>query len=329
MTDIKLSYVITTRNKLPYLKEVMRRLLENIQADEEIIVADGASTDGTVEYLEHLYKQGKIHRFISEPDTGEAHGYNKCFLMARGELIKIITDDDAFYYPGIQESKQFMLANRQVDVLSGKSAQISLEEQNKVRLLTECDDNYQTWLNDGEPVWFIGLPLMIRRSSLSLTGLFFTGFVQVDTEYSLRITSLKHINIAWNTALLAIRIDNPSSNSRNFPSDSRAFHERDRMWYAYSQKYREDLTNRMEKESILLRLRKKYLHPIKRNLGTYLRRGKETADEPQLGYGVKISLEISFDSGSDIENAFSLCDYFFQDFNSKEASKILHKNLVS
>jgi hypothetical protein len=204
-----------------------------------------------------------------------------------------------------------------------------LEEQNKVRLLTECDDNYQTWLNDGEPVWFIGLPLMIRRSSLSLTGLFFTGFVQVDTEYSLRITSLKHINIAWNTALLAIRIDNPSSNSRNFPSDSRAFHERDRMWYAYSQKYREDLTNRMEKESILLRLRKKYLHPIKRNLGTYLRRGKETADELQLGYGVKISLEISFDSGSDIENAFSLCDYFFQDFNSKEASKILHKNLAS
>ena len=42
MSEIKLSYVITTRNKLPYLKELMKWLLENVQADEEIVVADGA-----------------------------------------------------------------------------------------------------------------------------------------------------------------------------------------------------------------------------------------------------------------------------------------------
>ncbi len=37
--EITLSYVLTTRNKLPYLKEVMKRLLENVQPDEEIVAS--------------------------------------------------------------------------------------------------------------------------------------------------------------------------------------------------------------------------------------------------------------------------------------------------
>ena len=56
-----LSYVLTTRNKLPYLKEVMTRLIENVQDDEEIVVVDGASTDGSVEYLKNQFEKGHIH----------------------------------------------------------------------------------------------------------------------------------------------------------------------------------------------------------------------------------------------------------------------------
>ena len=116
--NITLSYVLTTRNKLPYLKEVMKRLLENIESDEEIVITDGASTDGTVEYLTDLYTQGKIHHFISEPDNGESHGFNKGILLASGELIKLLTDDDVFYYAGIQECKTYMLENKSLNILN-------------------------------------------------------------------------------------------------------------------------------------------------------------------------------------------------------------------
>ena len=109
MNEIKLSYLITTRNKLPYLKEALGRLIKNAGEDEEIVVADGSSTDGTKEYLSQLYQNGKIHKFISEPDQNEAHGFNKCFVMARGELLKVVSDDDVFYYPAIRECKKFCL----------------------------------------------------------------------------------------------------------------------------------------------------------------------------------------------------------------------------
>ncbi|WP_460620260.1 glycosyltransferase, partial [Hymenobacter qilianensis] len=55
-----LSYILTTYNKLPYLKQVLERLMAARQEDEEIVVADGGSKDGTVEYLQGLYAAGRI-----------------------------------------------------------------------------------------------------------------------------------------------------------------------------------------------------------------------------------------------------------------------------
>ena len=91
--NITLSYIIATRNKLPYLKTGLKKLIAAKKPDEEILVADGASTDGTKEYLEELKKEGKIDFYLSEPDYAESHALNKLFLLANGTLIKIINDD--------------------------------------------------------------------------------------------------------------------------------------------------------------------------------------------------------------------------------------------
>ena len=69
MNSINLSYVLTTRNKLPYLTYGLNNLIQNLQKDEEIIVVDANSNDGTVDFLKNLYKDGKIQQFISEKDT--------------------------------------------------------------------------------------------------------------------------------------------------------------------------------------------------------------------------------------------------------------------
>ncbi len=269
MSEIKLSYVITTRNKLPYLKEVMKRLLENVQANEEIVVADGASTDGTVEYLRDLYEQGKIHQFISEPDKGEAHGYNKCLLMARGELIKIITDDDVFYYPGIQKCKQFMLTHPEIDILGtqGASEGSSLSPREFLVYL----ELYKTWMSSGQSFAFCCLGLMIRRCSLPLTGMFNTSFLRVDAEFSYRITS-SSINLAWFTGLCWVHCGNPQSNSRH---GYRMHREMERLeeFYGISRKPVE----RIESQIVLFKL--KVVDLIKRI--PYLRRLKERI-KPEL-----------------------------------------------
>ena len=53
--NFQLSYIIATRNRLPFLKITIEKIIDNIQPDEEIVVVDGNSTDGAKEYLNKLF----------------------------------------------------------------------------------------------------------------------------------------------------------------------------------------------------------------------------------------------------------------------------------
>lgn len=214
-----LTYLIATRNKLPYLREQFLHLLENVQPDEEIIVIDGKSTDGAAEYLANLRSAGKITELISEPDRCEAHALNKGLMKARGELIKIISDDDVFDWPAIKQCKQFMLEHQDVDVVSGNIGYAVFgSHYENIVISQQYFNDYLLWLSTGRAFGFTGLAFIIRRTSLPLIGLFHTAVRSIDHEYALRMTSVA--NVAWYTALTAVRVHNPGS---NYQYDDRSF----------------------------------------------------------------------------------------------------------
>lgn len=224
-----LTYALTTFNKLPYLRITLGRLLANAVADEEIVVADGGSTDGTVEYLGELHRAGKIHQFISEKDAGEAHGINKAVLKARGEVIKILTDDDAFYYTGIQKCRDFMLRHPEVDFMGADH--LALTSAGVARRSEGL--GFPAWLEHPKPFAFCGLTVMLRRASIPLLGLFSTRCVGVDEEFSLRVTALgKRLNMAWYSGAVTLHITNASSNMHKFVRQLMAERRRHRAAYA-------------------------------------------------------------------------------------------------
>ncbi|MBI2478229.1 MAG: glycosyltransferase [Planctomycetia bacterium] len=202
-----LSYVVNTYNKLPYLREAMPRLLANVQPDEEVVVIDGASTDGTVAYLTELYEARKIHRLVSESDKGEAHGWNKGILLARGDLIKLVSDDDLFYYPGVRRCRSFMLENDEVDVIANEGADSPWIGDKQTSAYFR---DYDCYLSEGRPFAFCGLGIMLRRTSLAVTGLFDPAWKRMDHEFSLRLTD-GLANLAWYTGYAWVRISNPRS----------------------------------------------------------------------------------------------------------------------
>jgi glycosyltransferase involved in cell wall biosynthesis len=211
---INLSYILTTFNKLDYLKVTLPYLIEACQEDEEIVVVDGGSTDGTVDFLEQLKSENKIHQLISEKDYGEAHGTNKAMLLATGELIKIITDDDAFHFQNINRCKEFMLSNNTIDVLGSNGYYFNPSISTQPEWV-QMDSFFLTWKANRKPFLFSGLSLMVRRSSLSLLGLLDTNFMIVDFEYTLRITSGK-AHVAWFAGATFLNIINPQSNSNKY-----------------------------------------------------------------------------------------------------------------
>lgn len=208
-----LSYIIVTRNKLQFLKHVLNRLIFNCQSDEEIIVIDGASNDGTTEFLNEVYSQGLIHKFISEPDISEGHAFNKGMLLAEGELIKVMTDDDVFDFDIIKKCKSFMIQN--LDIHYMNSFTIAYDIKNEKMIPHSIDSEaFFNWLNlNKRPYHLCGLGLMIRKSSLPLLGLFKVDTKLPDLEYSLRITSLP-VNAAWCSGIVAIQLLNSRSISR-------------------------------------------------------------------------------------------------------------------
>ena len=168
MNNIALSYIVSTKNKLPFLKYALKRLIKNIQPDEEIIVIDAGSVDGTVPFVEELKNDGLIDQFVSEVDKGEAHGYNKGLLLAKGVLIKVISDDDFFNYKAIQECKQVMLSNTHIDVMIGNVDATYIDDFDKIYCEDMVEDNFKNYLNTGETFSFTGLSLMIRKSQFHL-----------------------------------------------------------------------------------------------------------------------------------------------------------------
>lgn len=210
--EIQISYVITTYNKLRYLTLTLPHVMKACLANEEIVVVDGGSTDGTKEYLEKLYSQKKIHSFVSEKDCGEAHGTNKGILMSKGNVIKIITDDDYFDFDAIRYCSQMMLEHN-LDIVGGNGIGCTLPYT--AITAHPHDKEFLKWQKNKKPVFFSGLSLLINRASLPLVGLFHTGIRIIDFEYVLRVTSLP-IKLGFYTGNMYCNIVNNQSNSASF-----------------------------------------------------------------------------------------------------------------
>lgn len=95
---MRVSYVIPTRNQAPFIRTCIDSCLSQGVADSEVIVVDGASTDGTRDILESY--AGRI-TWVSEPDGGQSEAINKGVHRARGEVIAWINSDDYYPRPGV------------------------------------------------------------------------------------------------------------------------------------------------------------------------------------------------------------------------------------
>lgn len=90
---MKLSIITVTRNNLEGLRRTAESVAAQLWHDFEWIVIDGASTDGTKEFLQQLSPQPDWWK--SESDRGVYDAMNKGLSMARGEYLLFLNAGDA------------------------------------------------------------------------------------------------------------------------------------------------------------------------------------------------------------------------------------------
>jgi len=91
----KISILTATHNSRHHLGALYSSLAGQTYKDFEWLVLDGASTDGTLVYLQELAEHCPWIRFISEPDFGCYDALNRGLAMAEGEYYLVVGSDDA------------------------------------------------------------------------------------------------------------------------------------------------------------------------------------------------------------------------------------------
>lgn len=125
------------------------RTLESILAQEveglEVFVADGGSSDGTLEILQRF--DDRV-RWVSEPDRGQAHAVNKGIAATTAPLIGWLNSDDVYYPGALRTALTAFESQPEADVAYGNAVHIDehdeviepypTEEFDAARLLEVC-----------------------------------------------------------------------------------------------------------------------------------------------------------------------------------------------
>ena len=117
---MKISVVTVSHNSESTILSTLESVLAQSYADYELIIVDGASSDGTMEVVREFEPRfGDKLRYISEPDSGIYDGMNKGIAMASGDVIGFLNSDDYFTSNDILQKVANALICSDVDAVYG------------------------------------------------------------------------------------------------------------------------------------------------------------------------------------------------------------------
>jgi len=90
----KVSVIIPTYNVKNYIAQCLKSVQEQTLRELEILIGDGGSEDGTLEFLQHAAKQDSRIVILSKKGSGYGQSVNECMDAAKGEYIGIVESDD-------------------------------------------------------------------------------------------------------------------------------------------------------------------------------------------------------------------------------------------
>ncbi len=90
--EVKFSIIVACKNEVAHIEQCLASVHNQTYRNWELIIVDGASTDGTLEMIRTNAKQAD--QWISEPDQGIHEAWNKALDLAAGDWIYFLGADD-------------------------------------------------------------------------------------------------------------------------------------------------------------------------------------------------------------------------------------------
>ncbi len=113
---LRFSIIVPCLNQASYLEDCLESSWKQSVDGLEVIVVDGASTDGTLQILE---RHAARMRWISEPDEGPADAFNKGLHRTDGDVIGWLNADDLYAPSALARVRRLLTNHPEVDVVYG------------------------------------------------------------------------------------------------------------------------------------------------------------------------------------------------------------------
>jgi glycosyltransferase involved in cell wall biosynthesis len=104
-------------------------LSQNVEAELELIVIDGSSTDGSLEVLERYRDDGRLAVLVSEPDRGMYDAINKGIALATGDIVGILNADDRYADTAVLRDVIAAFKNSHIEACYGDLVYVDDDDQ--------------------------------------------------------------------------------------------------------------------------------------------------------------------------------------------------------
>lgn len=213
MNQPKVAVVILNFNGKSWLEQFLPNVIQHsTYPNAEIIVADNASTDDSVSFLQKHFPQ--IRLVINIINTGYAGGYNDALKNIESDYYVLLNSDVEVTPNWIENVMAFMLKDKLIAACQPKI--LSFTEKNKFeyagaaggfidkygypfcrgRIFDSCETDEGQYNQSGEIFWASGACLFIRAELFHKTG----GF---DAEF---FAHMEEIDLCWRLKNLGYKI---------------------------------------------------------------------------------------------------------------------------
>ena len=207
-SEVILSILMPVYNCVNTIERAIRSYLKYEMPNTELVIVDGASTDGTVDII-NKYSE-KISKFISEKDNGVSFAVNKAIDLAEGEWILILAADDILINNPEKILKKFN--NKELDIICGNT------------LVDNKDSTYYKWitgdnLNNIEYNLTVSTPAtFFRKSIVEEVGKYDTSYkIAADRDLWIKLKryGARYYSIDYFIELFSVGGLSSSSNTIN------------------------------------------------------------------------------------------------------------------
>ena len=197
---MKISIITVTYNSEKFLGSCIESVINQNYANIEYIIIDGGSVDQTLEIIRSY--NGKIDKWVSEPDGGIYEAMNKGIDLASGDVIGILNSDDIYHdHTVISDVMARFTKNQELDILYGDIVYVSKRNLNRYVRRWQSKPYFKNFFEYANvpphPAMFVKAHVYQKVGKFNLQYRF-----AADYEFMLRILKVYHLKSEYLSRLI-------------------------------------------------------------------------------------------------------------------------------